>query len=375
MFSPGRAHALPAGVATVAHQPNLTSDMRRSLVIVTVMMALAGPAGAQRLESLWYLRGEESIQAFIARADQITIVAPQVFQMDSTGRIRGQVDPRVMATAREKGVEVHPLVMNPGFDQPAIHRVLTNPEARTQALRSLAALCRDNRFDGIQFDFENFHVRHKDDFTSFTREAVDSVHRAGCQLSAAVVPRFNEDPGTNSYDRWIYENWRAAFDYKALADTLDFISFMTYAQHTGGSPPGPVSGLPWMKACLEYVLSLGVPTSKISLGLAGYSDWWYPAYDDTNGSRLRGDDISYLRAMEILDSAGVKPKWDDVQKAPYAMWESRGVFRHMWLEDARAFMTKLALVRQHKLRGFSVWLLGLEDPATWKALRDAGVHR
>jgi spore germination protein YaaH len=57
------------------------------------------------------------------------------------------------------------------------------------------------------------------------------------------------------------------------------------------------------------------------------------------------------------------------------MWESRGVFRHAWLEDARAFIAKLELVRTHKLRGFSVWLLGHEDPATWKALRDAGVRR
>jgi spore germination protein YaaH len=327
------------------------------------------------MEALWYLRGEESIQAFIRHADQITIVAPQVFQMDSAGVIRGRVDARVIATARENGVKLHPLVMNPGFNQPAIHRVLNHPEARAQALRSLAALCRDNPFDGIQFDFENFHLSDRDAFTAFTREAVDSVHRAGCLLSAAVVPRFNEDPGTNSYDKWIYENWRAAFDYKALADTLDFISFMTYAQHTGGSPPGPVAGYPWMEACLEYVLSLGVPPEKISLGLAGYSDWWYPAWDDVNGSRLRGDDISYVRAMQILDSAGVKPSWDDIQKAPYAMWESRGVFRHAWLEDARAFMTKLELVRQHKLRGFSVWLLGHEDPETWKALRDAGIRR
>ena len=38
---------------------------------------------------------------------------------------------------------------NPGFDQPTIHRVLTDPTARAQALRSLATLCRDNRFDGI----------------------------------------------------------------------------------------------------------------------------------------------------------------------------------------------------------------------------------
>jgi spore germination protein YaaH len=314
------------------------------------------------------LRGEESVQSFLAHADRISIVAPQTFQMDSTGVIRGRIDPRVIEAARTHGVKLMPLVMNPGFDQPTIHRVLTHPEARATALRSLAALCRDNRFHGIQFDFENFHVRDRDAFTSFTREAVDSVHRAGCLLSAAVVPRTGEEPGENSYDRWIHDNWRAAFDYKALADTLDFISYMTYAQHTGGSPPGPVAGFPWMKACLEYVLSLGVPPSKISLGLASYSDWWYPAYDDRNGSRLRGSDISYERAMQILDSAGVTPVWDDVQKAPRAMWEVKGVFRHAWLEDERAFLTKLDLVRAHGLRGYSVWLLGTEDARIWNRL-------
>jgi spore germination protein YaaH len=215
----------------------------RGAIAALALSGLASvDAGAQRLEALWYLRGQQNIQAFLKHADQISIVAPQVYTMDSTGVIRGQVDPRVIETASAKRVKLMPLVMNPGFDQPTIHRVLTNPMARAQALRSLAALCRDNRFDGIQFDFENFHVSDKDAFTSFTREAVDSVHRAGCQLSAAVVPRLGEDPGTNGYDRWIHDNWRAAFDYKALADTLDFISYMTYAQHTGGSPPGPVAG-------------------------------------------------------------------------------------------------------------------------------------
>jgi spore germination protein YaaH len=338
-------------------------------VLLLAMLPAARPVRAQQMEALWYLRGEESTQAFLAHADQISVIAPQVFQMDSTGRISGRVDPRVIETARARGVKLVPLVMNPGFDQSSIHRVLNHPEARTQALRSLAALCRDNGFHGIQFDFENFHVSDRDAFTSFTREAVDSVHRAGCELSAAVVPRTGEEPGTNSYDRWIHDNWRAGFDYKALADTLDFISYMAYAQHTGGSPPGPVAGYPWMQACLDYLLSLGVPPSKVSLGLASYSDWWFPVYDDTNGSRLRGSDVSYARVTAILDSAAVTPTWDDVQKASYAMWESHGVFRHAWIEDARAFMTKLELVQRHGLRGYSVWLLGTEDPRIWERLR------
>ena len=351
--------------------------MKSGQSVGTLLLACLGLAGvaergrAQALEALWYVRGEESIQAFLAHADQISIVAPQVFVMDSTGTIRGSVDPRIVATAKAKGVKLIPLVMNPGFDQRSIHRVLTDPSARAAGLAALAALCRNQRFDGIQFDFENFHVSDREAFTSFAREAVDSVHRAGCSLSAAVVPRPNDDPGTASYDRWMYDNWRGGFDYKALADTLDFISYMTYAQHAGGSAPGPVAGYPWLVACLDYVLSLGVPPEKISLGLAGYSDWWYSSFSEREGARMRGSDIPYPQGLELLAAARIKPRWDEAQQASYAMWEDHGVFQHLWLEDARAFMAKRQVARRRGLRGYSVWLLGFEDPSVWTALRKA----
>jgi len=57
-----------------------------------------------------------------------------------------------------------------------------------------------------------------------------------------------------------------------------------------------------------------------------------------------------------------------VQKAPHAEWEDHGVFRHAWLEDARAFMAKLELVNQYHLRGYSAWVLGTEDDAVWGLL-------
>jgi spore germination protein YaaH len=308
---------------------------------------------------------EESVQSFLAHADQISIVSPQVFSMDSAGIIWGSIDRRVVAKAREKGVKIIPLVMNPGFDQPSFHRVLTNPEARGRAVRNIAALCRDNRFDGIQFDFENIALGDRDAFTTFSRLTADALHAVGCSLSAAVVPRTGDFPGPTSYHRWIFDNWRGAYDYKALADVMDFISYMTYAQHTGGTPPGPVAGYPWMEDCLKYLLSLGVPPSKISLGLAGYSDWWFPTYDARTGARMSGRDISYADGMARLARHGVKPVWDDTQKSPYAFYENAGVFEHMWLEDAAAFAAKLKLVSQYKLRGYSVWVLGMEDPATW----------
>jgi spore germination protein YaaH len=255
--------------------------------------------------------------------------------------------------------------MNPGFDQPLIHSIITKPDVTKRAIASLVSLCRDNRFDGIQFDIENVHVSDKAALTSFMSQSATELHKVNCSVSAAVVPRLSDNPGTNSYHKWIFDNWRAVYDLKALAESLDFISYMTYAQHTGGSTPGPVAGYTWMEECLKFALSQGVPPNKISLGLAGYSDWWYPVYEEKTGARMRGNDISYARVTELLKAAKVKPQWDPRERTPFAMWANNGVYEHLWIEDARAFAAKLELVKKYKLRGYSVWVLGMEDPKVW----------
>ena len=344
------------------------------LRLLILLILLASPLEAQSLEALWYSTPSDvSTGSFLAHADQISIVSPQVFAFDRMGKLHGKLDPRVIDKAREKGVKLIPLVMNPGFDQPMIHRILTVKSVRRTAIRAMTALCRDNKFAGIQFDIENVHITDKDAFTSFARETADSLHAIGCTLSAAVVPRISEDPGPTSYHKWIFDNWRGVYDYKALAESMDFISYMTYAQHTGNSPSGPVAGYRWVEDCLKYVLSLGVPPNKISLGLASYSDHWYPSHDKAAGPRMRGGDISYARAMELLTARNIVPVWDEQDKALRAEWSEAGIYESAWIEDSRAFMAKLALVKKYNLRGYSVWVLGTEDPKTWEAIRAAGV--
>jgi spore germination protein YaaH len=342
--------------------------LRNVLAILLVLLAPL-PASARQSEGLWYTRNnDEGVRSFVEHADRISVVSPQVFAMDSLGRITGGIDARIVAAARAHGVKLVPLVMNPGFSLGVLHRILTDADARATAVHSLAALCRDQRLDGIQLDFENLHVSDRDAFTAFAREAVDSVHRAGCTLSAAVVPRTDDVRGPLPYHQWMYDYWRGAYDYKALSDTLDFISYMTYAQHGGSSTPGPVAGFPWMEASLRYLLALGVPPSKVSLGVPAYSDYWYPGWDAKNGARPQASDISYPALMSIIEQAGARPEWDKVQRSWRAMWERNGVFEHAWLEDARAFREKVALVKRHHLRGYSVWLLGLEDPRVWSVV-------
>lgn len=337
-----------------------------------LLLACSTAAKAQSPEALWYSTdAEASIQSFLANADRISIVAPQSFSMDSLGIIWGRVDPRIIATAREHKVKVIPLIVNPGFNQSIFHHVLTAPDARRRAVRNITALCRDNRFDGIQFDFENISITDRDAFTAFSREVADSLRRVRCSLSAAVVPRSSEYPGPTSYHKWIFDNWRGVYDYKALAEVMDFLSLMTYSQHTRRTPPGPVAGYQWMEGIVKHLISLGVPPSKISLGFPTYSQHWYPTYDAAEGARMAGRSLTHAGATGLLAANGLQPVWDEKQKEAYAFWENDGVNEFLFLVDARSFRERLQLVSQYKLRGYSVWVLGFEDPQVWQQVPPA----
>jgi spore germination protein YaaH len=68
----------------------------------------------------------------------------------------------------------------------------------------------------------------------------------------------------------------------------------------------------------------------------------------------------------MLAKNAAQPVWDERQKEAYAFWENDGVYEWLFFQDARAFEARLELVRQYKLRGYSVWVLGQEDPKVWQ---------
>jgi len=51
---------------------------------------------------------------------------------------------------------------------------------------------------------------------------------------------------------------------------------------------------------------------------------------------------------------------------PFTYYENGGTYEWIFFENARSFAAKEALVKQYKLRGYSVWVLGPEDEGIWK---------
>lgn len=348
----------------------------RRLITGLVLLALGGalapaPGAAQDLERLFYYVDEEtSFESFREHVDRIDIVAPSAYSVDEDGVVWGQVDPRVVRLAREHDVAVMPLVLNPGFDQEMLGELLASDRARRRAVESMVELCRRHGHDGIQFDFENLHMNDREAFTRFFREAAGALHDAGFRISVAVVHRPDDLPGPTRYHGWLFENWRAGYDLEALAGAADFISVMSYSQHTRRTPPGPQAGLPWVRNVAEYFLR-HVPPEKLSLGIPLSSQHWYTSQEDgiePEKARSYSEGVSHRRATALARRNGARLRWSEEHAVPYAFYERGGTWEWIFLEDARSFAAKVDLARELGLRGFSAWVLGPEDPEIWERL-------
>jgi spore germination protein YaaH len=344
--------------------------MRKPILAALLLGIVALDARAQRVERLfYYVDRQTSYESFVENIDQIDIVGPQVYTVDSLGIVWGSLDPRVKKLAEERGVKVMPLVVNEGFNQPALRRLLADTAARARAIRSFVRLCREEGYWGIQFDIENVNIQDRDRFTEWYTDAANALHEAGCTISLAVVHRLSDEAGPTALHRFLHDSWRAAHDLAALAKVSDFISFMTYDQHTRRTPPGPISGLTWMREAIDYALKY-VPPEKLSAGIPTYGRHWR-TQSDPGPDRVRAGmtGINWAWGSALVERHGAKMQWDSVDQVPFAHFSNGGVWEWVFLENARSFEAKLNLVREKKLRGFSAWVLGGEDEGIWDVLR------
>ena len=147
-----------------------------------------------------------------------------------------------------------------------------------------------------------------------------------------VVHRPEKYPGPTKYFKWLFKNWRAGYDLKALAEIGDFISVMTYSQHTRRTPPGPNAGIPWVKKNIAYFLTQ-VPPEKLSLGIPVVSQHWYTAQDDEKylaNARSWSEGLSYKEALALTERFNAKIAWIDEQLVPFTFFENGGLFEYIF---------------------------------------------
>lgn len=329
-----------------------------------------------RSENLFYMvNTPESFESFRVNVKQISIVCPQTFLVSKEGTLSGSVDPRVLSLAKANNVKVMPLIVNSGFDQKLLHDIVSNPVARKRSIEMMLEYAKKFDLDGWQFDLEGLSIRDMDDFTLYYRETADALHKNNLQLSAALVHATENVGGPSAYHLFLYENWRAGYSFKDLSEIGDFISIMTYDQHTRRTPPGPVASPEWMEKVIKYLLDQGVKPEKLSMGIPNYSVHWFTDYTTERGGFANGKSAKYPMVQHLLGQNNAKKVWHEKAQVNWAMWDNEGVFEYLFIEDAQSLKPKLDLLKKYNLRGISVWVLGGEDPEGWEVLKRETIRK
>jgi spore germination protein YaaH len=181
----------------------------------------------------------------------------------------------------------------------------------------------------------------------------------------------SEFKSLKDYEKVYWEKWASVYDYKKLGEYLDFISVMAYDQPQSS---GPVATIEWSKKVLDYSLQ-NIPTNKISFGIPSYA-WAYRSIDLKNGKKhfamtnfelvskyLTPNPSPNLGEGNKVTGKGRSEKYGNISWISY---DRGGKNYTVWYEDKMSFETKLKNIKEKNIRGFSVWVLGDEDPKVWE---------
>jgi len=311
---------------------------------------------------------QESFESFKNNLDQISIVCPQTFVISRNGVLSGTVDRRILDSAHRHKIKVIPLIVNSGFNSQLLHTILFNPQARKRSIVMMVSIAKKLKLDGWQFDLEGLNISDKDSFTAYFKETAIALHNENLSLSAALVHAVENNGGPTPYHNFLFENWRAGYSFKELAEAGDFLSIMAYDQHTRRTPPGPVAAVDWVERIIQYLLTEGVAPEKISLGIPDYSIHSYADYSEEKGIFTNAQQFGYKNVQYLLGKYNPEISWSEKAGCHYAVWDNDGVYEYMYIEDGASLRSKLGILAKYKLRGISVWVLGKEATDFWTVL-------
>lgn len=345
--------------------------MKRLLLCVLVVLATVSTLEARPVALFYMTNSPDSIRSFLAHSMQIDLLVPTWYQVDENGLVTGAPEPTVLKRAHDEALPVMPIIAL--FNKKNFHALATNPSAQAVMSAAMIRECKLHGYTGFQFDFENIDWTDRDLLTSVVKTSAETLHGAGLQLSIATVPNAPGYPGAGSFAKWIYTDWRGAYDIGAIAKYVDLVCLMTYDQHTRWTMPGPVAGWQWTVDNLNYALQ-SVPREKLSLGIPLYGYHWYtdaPTKDAITGAEKPNPTADYIgspNALQLAEAYNGKIQWDEEDHSAWFYIYRDQMREWFFITDQHTFKDRYELIQQKSIQGFCSWVLGEEDPAIWSFL-------
>ncbi len=327
----------------------MMNAVRRACFVAVVISSAARAEPSM----LGYYADDTSLPALKAEASILSTAAIDLYDVDINGTVTGALPAAVRAVATPHHIGLLAVVSNYGtndFDPKIATAILTPGAAQDRAIDGMVRVSEE--LTGIDLDFEAVPPGERPHYTAFVARLAHALHLAKRVLMLSVPAVTRDDPT---------DSWAGAYDYPELGKHADTLQVMTYDENGPWGPPGPVSGLDWMTQCLAYAQSV-LPPAKVNLGFPAYGYDW----NLTTGS---GATVSWTEAAARLTKTGATPRWDDATSSPWFRYKAAdGSAHEVWYENARSITLKAELASRKKAAGISVWALGLDSTAMWKAI-------
>ncbi len=394
----------------------MKKGLRFIIILIVITSFIFPPLDSYAATSKFYYAGWLPFWKKQSGANNIALslekfqeISPFSYEVGSNGKlidvlkIKEGFWPAWLSALRDMKIKIIPTIA--WFDGPAIHKLLSNKTTRISHENAITKLVKDNKFDGIDIDYEAKLAETNPYFATFIYGLAIRLHPLGKTLSCTIEARM---PVSSRYSQTgTAEDTQYTNDYATLNKYCDEVRIMAYdqgmidvkldAQKGNGELYAPVADPDWAEKVLKEAMKTISP-KKIMLGIPTYGYEYQVTWEDGTATYQRLRSHTFFQAVIRSATVGSLPKrnsagelsftystssfvegvsknltWYVSSSKPLAI-TSNGtdspVTRLVSFSDAGAAKQKIELAKKLGLRGVVFFKWDSEqDPTLWQAMK------
>ncbi|MFA4827568.1 MAG: glycosyl hydrolase family 18 protein, partial [Candidatus Shapirobacteria bacterium] len=295
------------------------------ILIITVFFAFSPVLSLAATKKTFYYAGwipfwkqQSGAHDLSLNLGKLKEISPFSYEVKSNGTLVDKMKinegfwPGWLSAVRDLNIKIIPTIA--WFDGDGINAMLSNKKKRIAHENAITKLVKDQKFDGIDIDYESKLAETNPYFSLFIEGLAIRLHPLKKILSCTIEPRM---PVSSRYSQTNSpEDYKYANDYKTLNKFCDEVRIMAYDQGLidieldvekgNGKLYAPVADVAWVKKVLKEAVKTINP-KKIMLGIPTYGYEYQVKWD--NGvliyERLRSH--TFIQAIERAKTMGAVP--------------------------------------------------------------------
>ncbi|MDD3416235.1 MAG: LysM peptidoglycan-binding domain-containing protein [Lachnospiraceae bacterium] len=290
----------------------------------------------------------------------ISILNYQVSEEDGT--VSSEDDSEILMKSKEYGaIPLLVLTTLTPIGAPTLEasmRTLLDKEFQDQLISQYVETAYSKGYYGINVIFSFLNEETQFLYLDFVKNISYHAKQMKLLLFISVNYQIAEDNNNILFEKVNYEEFSKYID--------EFI-FLSFVWGTNNGPPAPVCNLHYIGIFVDYLISIDVPKSKISIGkpTIGY-DWKLPYIPNVTIA----NSLTLFSALDLAYEYSYKISFDEVSQTPYFYYNSNlsktvRDEHFVWFLDSRSFNSLDNLIIDENLNSSAIWNIMIYYPQLW----------